>query len=199
MNPRSLQPAENPCPSSEIPMGDRCPHCDAKLPHMRDGFCGECRSDLSEPAGGSRIAAPSTPPQRPMIHPRSTAANGFRQFRWFFPAFYALAIVCGIRNIHSGESSRLDLLYAVVFAIVLGWWAIVDARRRRQPIPMLARPWFFLLAGLVVPGYVIWSRGWLGLGYVVLHSVLWYALATVVMHAGGWIVFGDDWPGPFKL
>jgi hypothetical protein len=78
-------------------------------------------------------------------------------------------------------------------AIALGWWALVDARGRHRPVPILTRPWFFLFAGLVVPGYVLWSRRWRGLAWLVLHTVGWFALATVVMNAGGLIVFGDAW------
>ena len=37
------------------------------------------------------------------------------------------------------------------------------------------------------------GRGWRGLGWLLLIAVCWYTLATVVMHAGGLIVFGDDW------
>jgi len=47
----------------------------------------------------------------------------------------------------------------------------------------LSQQWFFLAAGLLVPVYVIWSRGWRGVGYVALHSVLGYLLATVCMNA----------------
>jgi len=75
----------------------------------------------------------------------------------------------------------------------LGWWAIVDARRRRHPIPLLARPWFVLLAGLVVPVYVVWSRRWAGVGWVVLHGVIWQLLATVSMHVGGLMIYGQVW------
>jgi hypothetical protein len=58
---------------------------------------------------------------------------------------------------------------------------------------MLARPWFFVLAGLLVPGYVIWNRKWRGVGWVALNLSLWHALATAVMNGGGILVFGDRW------
>jgi hypothetical protein len=77
--------------------------------------------------------------------------------------------------------------------ISLGCWALADSKGRRQPIPMLARPWFFLLAALLIPGYVIWSRGWRGVGWVLLHGIGWYALATIVMNVGGMVIFGEGW------
>lgn len=120
-------------------------------------------------------------------------ADGFRHTRWFLVAFCALAAAWGIRNIWFWEPSRLDLLVPIALAICLGCWAVEDARRLRHPLPVLARPWFFLLAVVVVPGYVIWSRRWRGVGWVALHTALWYALATAVMHGGGVLVFGNEW------
>jgi len=131
----------------------------------------------------------------PTSAPRSATALGWHHTGWFLAVFYALAVVWGIRNIHFWQPSLLDLLVPIALAIALGCWALVDAKRRQQqqPIPILARPWFFLLAGFVVPGYVIWSRGWRGAGWVILHAGGWYGLATVIMHAGGTVVFGDEW------
>jgi hypothetical protein len=31
----------------QIQLADKCPHCGALLPAVRDGFCGECRQELS--------------------------------------------------------------------------------------------------------------------------------------------------------
>ncbi|HEY1187731.1 MAG TPA: hypothetical protein VGE74_08740 [Gemmata sp.] len=87
----------------------------------------------------------------------------------------------------------LDRVVPVAFAVCLGWWAVTDARRRRRPIPVLSRPWFFLLAPVVVPGYVIWSRRWYGVGWVALHAALGYGVALAVMHLIGVIVFGREW------
>lgn len=136
--------------------------------------------------------AESALPDQPAI-PTATTKRASRHTLWFLVALYALAIFWGVRNIHFWEPSRMDVVLPVASAIALGWWAIVDARRRRHPIPLLTRPWFFLLAGLLVPGYVIWSRRWNGLGWLALNGVLWYAVATLVMHVGGWFVFGDEW------
>src|SRR5438132_4247610 len=96
----------------------------------------------------------------------------------FLAAFYGLALVPGIRRLYYWEPSFLDLLVPIAFVIALGWWAVVDASVRRHPIPILARPWFFLFGWLLVPGYVVWSRGWRGVLWIVLHCFGWYALAT---------------------
>jgi hypothetical protein len=143
--------------------------------------------------------AGAAPAEQPTAAQPPPAWRGPRHTRWFLVTFYALAVVWGVRNVRHAEPSGLDLLVPLALAAALGWWAIVDARRRRHPIPVLARPWFFLLAGLVVPGYVLWSRGWRGVGLVALHAALWYALATVAMHVGGVAVYGEEWLRAFGV
>ncbi len=78
-------------------------------------------------------------------------------------------------------------------ALFLSLWAVADARQRQRPIPRSQQFWFFVLAGLVVPGYVIMTRGWRGAGWVVLHAVAWYGIATLTMHVTGYLYFGDAW------
>jgi len=129
------------------------------------------------------------PPEHQTAIQPPTAASEFRPTRRFLFAFYALAVIWGVRSIRSGEPSGLDLLVPVALAYCLGWWTIADARRRRHPIPLLAQPWFFMLAGLVVPAYVVWSRRGRGVGWLLLHAALWYVLATAVMYAGALIHF----------
>jgi hypothetical protein len=111
----------------------------------------------------------------------------------FLFGFYALAMLWGIRNIYQTQPSGLDLLVPFGLAIWLGMWSVIDARRRGYRIPMSVQPWFFLLAGVVVPGYVVWSRGWRGVGWMILHACAWLLLATIAMNIGGMIVFGDEW------
>jgi hypothetical protein len=50
---------------------------------------------------------------------------------------------------------------------------VVDAKRRGWPIPLFAQPWFVLLALILVPAYVVWSRRWRGVAYLALHAALW--------------------------
>jgi hypothetical protein len=124
---------------------------------------------------------------------RQTVARGLRHTQLLLVLYYLLAEVWGVRNVWFWEPSRLDFLVPVTVAVALGWWAIVDAKQRGMMIPMFAQPWFILLAGIVVPGYIIWSRRWRGVGWVALHAALWIVLATVAMHVGGVIVFGGAW------
>jgi hypothetical protein len=97
-------------------------------------------------------------------------------------AFYGLAVVWGLRSVRPDEPSGLDLLVPLGLGLALGWWAVADARSRGKPIPMLARPWFFFAFGLLVPGYVIWTRRWRGAGLVLLNVAGYFALCTIVLN-----------------
>ncbi len=111
-------------------------------------------------------------------------------------AFYALAVPWGFRNVYIQLPSALDLMFPFILAGLLCWWAVIDARRRGRPIPLLARPWFFLGAAAMVPGYIVWSRRWRGAGWIVLHAVLWMVLASAVMIAGNLLLLGGQVPFP---
>ncbi|QEL19571.1 hypothetical protein [Limnoglobus roseus] len=135
--------------------------------------------------------APVVPVDRSAALHQPTAPPKFRHTRWFLIAFYALAVGLGVRSIRPSDPSAFDLVGPLLFAVCLGWWGIVDARRRRQPIPLLSRPWFFLAAGIVVPMYVVYSRGWRGVGWIVLNAALWFTLSSVVMYAGWLMIHGE--------
>jgi hypothetical protein len=136
--------------------------------------------------------ATSPSAQPPTIHDT-------RHTRLLLLFYYLLAELWGIRNIWYWEPSTLDYFVPIALAVALGWWAVVDAKRRGRPIPMVSQPWFVLLAMLLVPMYMIWSRRWRGVGYLALHAALWYALATATMHVGGIILFGKDWLRAFDF
>lgn len=130
----------------------------------------------------------------PVIGPPSTARPDPRFRTWvFIAAFYGLAVMSGLRGVYHSQRFLFDLMLPLALAITLGCWAVVDSKRRGRPIPLLARQWFVLLAGVVVPGYVIWSRRWRGVGLVILHVLGWYLLFVIAMHAGGTLVFGREW------
>jgi hypothetical protein len=128
-----------------------------------------------------------------------TDASNFRHTRWFLIAYYLLAELWGLRSIWYWETSRLDFFVPMALAVALGWWTVVDAKRRGRPIPMFAQALFVLLAAILVPIYIIWSRRWRGLGWLILHAALWYALATLTMHVGGIILFGREWLRAFCI
>jgi hypothetical protein len=134
----------------------------------------------------SRVSTPTA-----TTSPEATA--GSFHSGCFLVAFYLLAVVWGVRSIYRSEASGLDFLVPVSLSICLGSWAVVDARHRCHPIPMLSQSWFLLLAVLVVPGYVIWSRRWRGLGWLALQFVVWFTVAAISVHVGGLAIYGRGW------
>ena len=121
------------------------------------------------------------------------APEPFHYERWFLTAYYFLAVVWGLRSIHYWERSLLDLLVPLTFVVLVTGWAVMDARRRGHPIPLLSCNWFVLFAPYLIPMYLLWSRGWRGALWVAYHLVLWLLLATLIMNVGGSIEFGNRW------
>jgi hypothetical protein len=74
------------------------------------------------------------------------------------------------------SESPLDLLVPLAITLPLAWWAIGDSRARGQSIPLLSRQWFLLAGTFLVPAYVVSSRGWLGVGLVLLNAIAWFLL-----------------------
>lgn len=132
-------------------------------------------------------AAPSTPPPTSAF----STANPSRHTLLLLAAFYVLVVLSGLRNIYHSEQSYLDLLIQPTFAVCLGWWAVVDARCRHHPFPLMTQPWIILFGAVAGPGYVIWSRRWRGAGWLLLHLVLASVLANVVTFVGFSILFGN--------
>ena len=112
---------------------------------------------------------------------------------YFVILFYATAAVWGVRSAYYWEPSHLDWIMTPIQALTLGWWAVTDARRRGRPMVWPARLAFVVLGGILAPIYFIWTRGWRGLGWVVLHAVGWWLVATVALHAAGSIAYGGAW------
>lgn len=109
---------------------------------------------------------------------------------WLLGCFYALAVVWGVRYAYYPTPSVLEILVPLAMCAVMSTWAVSDSIARRRPIPLLARFWFFVLAGIVVPGYIIWSRGWPGVGKLFVHSIAWYALCVAAMFAARTVLYG---------
>jgi hypothetical protein len=102
---------------------------------------------------------------------------------WFLVAVYGMAVIWGVRSVYGGQDSTVDLLFRATMMIALAWWAIADSVARGRPIPTMSRNWFLLSAGLTVPCYVVWSRGWRGAGLLLLGLVAWYFVSITAMVA----------------
>jgi len=112
---------------------------------------------------------------------------------WFGVSYYSLAALWGVHSSIAAEDSLAELILRIALVLCLALWAVADASRRQKPIPRSQQFWFLLLAGILVPIYVIATRGWKGAGWIVLHILGWFAVATLAMHVTGFIYFGDRW------
>jgi hypothetical protein len=99
----------------------------------------------------------------------------------FLLVYYSVAIMNGA--IDALAEDGIAILATLVECVNLGLWEIEDARRQRRPIPLSAQPWMVLFAGIAVPVYVIYTRGWRGLEWVVLHGVCYFAVAIGSFYA----------------
>ncbi|ADB15117.1 hypothetical protein Psta_0427 [Pirellula staleyi DSM 6068] len=122
--------------------------------------------------------AKTGPPQRSKLH------------WWLLGCFYVLAVVWGIRCAYYPAASVLEILVPLAMCTVMCIWAVADSIARSHPIPLLARFWFFILAGIVVPGYIVWSRGWRGVGKLLMHSIAWYGICLAGMFAMRTVLYG---------
>ena len=104
------------------------------------------------------------------------------QWHWLLlGCFYGLAVLWGIRSAYAWQPTPLALLLPLAMCTILCTWTVSDSLARGHPIPLLARAWFFIAAGIAVPGYILWTRGWAGLVKLVLHSIAWYSLCLVAL------------------
>ena len=106
-------------------------------------------------------------------------------------SFYLLGVMWGFRSAYYWERSLLDLLIPVATAFVMCWWAISDSIARGQPIPVLSRAWFLFAAGILVPCYVVWTRGWPGVGLVLFHSIAWYVVCVLGSISARYFLTGE--------
>ncbi len=120
----------------------------------------------------------STPTPATVARPPRRAIRGHTL--WFLAGYYFLCILSGARSAYDGPS-LLDLMIPLGYAVALSVWALVDARRRGHRIPLLSKSWFVLGYFVTVPGYVIWSRRWWGLLWLLVHAVIGFVVTFFTM------------------
>ena len=136
------------------------------------------------------------PDRIPMpVVPREAPSPWFTNWPlvWFCISYYSLAAFWGVHSAVAAEESPAEFILQIGLVLCLSLWAVADSRRRQKPIPRSLQFWFFLLAGILVPAYFIVTRGWKGAGWIVLHILGWFAVATLAMHITGFFYFGDRW------
>lgn len=107
----------------------------------------------------------------------------------FATAYLGMMLLWGVRQVYYWEPSILDLIIPFGACLTAAWWAALDSIARGHPIPLLARPVFFFLAGILVPIYIIWSRRWFGVMLVGAILVASYAICIITMLVGRMVAF----------
>lgn len=89
----------------------------------------------------------------------------------------------------AAPSDSFEMMVAFVWAILLAWWIVRDARCRAE-VPCFDFGLFcYAFLPLSVPCYCLWSRGWRGFGMLTLILAIWiapYLVANIVW----WVRYG---------
>ena len=95
-------------------------------------------------------------------------------------------IVEGIRP--SPEAALRDALFALAHAWLLEMWCSADASLRGRPLGHAWRWMIFLFWYITVPAYLVSSRGWRGVGTLVVSIVLLLACLSAGVFAGNCLI-----------
>lgn len=107
-------------------------------------------------------------------------ARSLRRFRLgFLLIAYVLFALTGARAAVATERGLSDLVIGLLVAIAVTKACVMDSRLVGKPLPRAARWVMFLMWPLAVPVYLLWVRGWAGLGWVALHGVAMLVLVGV--------------------
>jgi len=102
--------------------------------------------------------------------------------RMLLVGIYACAAFWGAVQVLS-SNTLVILLGSVLFALLVTGWCVVDARKLGKPMLPVVQMIMFFTWPIAVPIYLIWTRGFRGLGYTLLHAAGLYAVmaAAVVL------------------
>jgi len=130
------------------------------------------------------------------VSPSAPASDAMRgvtalpRTRWWVANYYVLAALSGLRSVDPWSQPLIDLSLPLATNLVMAGWAIRDGRRRQRSIPFLSRDWLFIFANVAVPLYLIVTRGWRGVGWVLLHGIAWWIVYAVAESVGFAAVYG---------
>jgi hypothetical protein len=116
--------------------------------------------------------------------------------RWLITVgFYVAAALTGVTDALS-NNALVYYLSATLLACSAGGWCAADASRSRNPMTWAVQLLTFLFWPIAVPIYLIVSRGWRGLGWLILNAVAVYATICVAYFATVYLYWG---PAAFAM
>ena len=109
---------------------------------------------------------------------------------WCVTYYVALMVVSVSMPFIFDTTSFAGKLSAYAIALPAAYWMINDAKLHRRFIPHVVQPGIVMLWWIVVPIYLLVTRKWWGVLYLVLH----YAGITGVLTLGWYLSVRLIWP-----
>ena len=80
----------------------------------------------------------------------------------------------------------------IVIALPPTYWLLKDAKSRGAHVPHVIQPAVIKFWVFVIPVYLVWTRKWRGLLYLISHVVVSTLLTTAIFHLVNYLVWGPD-------
>jgi len=114
---------------------------------------------------------------------------------WCVTYYLVIATVAACQPFILSLDSTADILSGVVTALPPTYWLVNDAKRRRAPVPHVIQPGLISLWILVVPIYLLWTRKWWGLLYLLLHVVCTTLVSLFAYQVTVYLIWPMVFPG----
>ncbi|WP_068266955.1 hypothetical protein [Rubripirellula obstinata] len=125
-----------------------------------------------------------------------TTANRIQTRRWCVILLYTLAAFWGVAQIASPNNVFLYYLSALLFAGTATCWASLDFRIQGRRFPGIVPLIYFLTWPAATLAYLVYTRGFRGLGYWALHAL---GLVAILMFTFVPSALLLDWLGWINL
>lgn len=110
---------------------------------------------------------------------------------------YALVLAEGVSQVFSYENRLVLIIYGFGFSIFATIWAVHDSKLRKLNFYYPLRFVYLITCPLSTAIYLIYTRGWLGLGLIVAHfialavvsNIAFYVTFYAVYYSGYWDLY----------
>ena len=97
---------------------------------------------------------------------------------WIITYYCAVGLVAVCQPFFFFPDSCVGLLSHLALALPACYWLLEDARKRIH-VPHIIQPMIVSSWTLAVPVYILWTRKWWGLLYVILHTACTYLVLVI--------------------
>jgi len=95
---------------------------------------------------------------------------------------YALVLAEGVSQVFSHENRLVTIIFGCGFSIFATIWAIHDSKLRKLNFYFPLRFVYLITCPLSTAIYLIYTRGWLGLGLVVANFIALVAVSNIAFY-----------------